>query len=143
MGNDADLREVLLGEQGACLSLPPGGVVVDHTTTSAALARELDTQLQAQGHGFLDAPVSGGNLGALNGALTVMCGGGTDSFAQVEPILKAYAKAVTHLGAAGHGQLANMVNQVCVAGLLQGLAEALAFGPVSYTHLTLPTSDLV
>jgi 3-hydroxyisobutyrate dehydrogenase-like beta-hydroxyacid dehydrogenase len=128
VGNDADLEQVLRGPQGACTTLPPGGIVVDHTTTSADIARRLAAELAPQGHTFIDAPVSGGNLGALNGALTVMCGGDAQAFARVQPVLMAYSRAVTHLGAAGNGQLAKMVNQVCVAGLLQGLAEGLAFG---------------
>ncbi len=128
VGNDADLEQVLRGPQGACTTLPAGGIVVDHTTTSADIARRLAADLAPLGHTFIDAPVSGGNLGALNGALTVMCGGDAQAFARVQPVLMAYSRAVTHLGAAGNGQLAKMVNQVCVAGLLQGLAEGLAFG---------------
>ncbi|TBO30440.1 NAD(P)-dependent oxidoreductase [Aquabacterium lacunae] len=128
VGNDTDLQQVLRGPQGACTTLPQGGIVVDHTTTSADIARRLAAELAPQGHTVIDAPVSGGNLGALNGALTVMCGGDAQAFARVQPVLMAYSRAVTHLGAAGNGQLAKMVNQVCVAGLLQGLAEGLAFG---------------
>ncbi|MBP7131504.1 MAG: NAD(P)-dependent oxidoreductase [Aquabacterium sp.] len=128
VGNDDDLREVCTGPQGAFHSLAPGAVIVDHTTTSAEVARELAQAAREQGLHFIDAPVSGGNLGALNGVLTIMCGGDADAFARIEPVIAAYARAVTHLGDSGAGQLAKMVNQIAVAGLLQGLAEALAFG---------------
>ena len=136
VGNDADLEQVLRGPQGACTTLAAGGIVVDHTTTSADIARRLAAELAPQGHTFIDAPVSGGNLGALNGALTVMCGGDEQAFERVQPVLMAYSRAVTHLGAAGNGQLAKMVNQVCVAGLLQGLAEGLAFGQKAGLDMT-------
>jgi 3-hydroxyisobutyrate dehydrogenase len=128
VGNDDDLREVCTGPQGAFHSLAPGAVIVDHTTTSAEVARELAQAAREQGLHFIDAPVSGGNLGALNGVLTIMCGGDAYAFARIEPVIAAYARAVTHLGDSGAGQLAKMVNQIAVAGLLQGLAEALAFG---------------
>ena len=128
VGNDDDLREVCVGEHGVLGGLRPGAVIVDHTTTSAEVARELAALSAKQGVAFIDAPVSGGNLGALNGVLTVMCGGDPAAFEQVKPVIGAFARAVTHLGASGSGQLAKMVNQVCVGGLLQGLAEALAFG---------------
>ena len=128
VGNDDDLREVCAGEQGVLGSLNPGAVIADHTTTSAEVARELAALAGKQGVAFIDAPVSGGNLGALNGVLTVMCGGDPQAFDQDKPVIAAFARAVTHLGASGSGQLAKMVNQVCVGGLLQGLAEALAFG---------------
>lgn len=128
VGNDDDLREVCAGDAGVFLTLPAGGVIVDHTTTSAQVARDLAQQAHAQGLAFIDAPVSGGNLGAINGVLTVMCGGDVAAFLRIQPVISAYARAVTHLGASGNGQLAKMVNQISVAGLLQGLAEALAFG---------------
>lgn len=128
VGNDDDLREVCTGPQGVLASLQAGAVIVDHTTTSAEVARELAARAVQQGVAFIDAPVSGGNLGALNGVLTVMCGGDAQAFERVKPVIAAYARAVTHLGDSGAGQLAKMVNQVCVGGLLQGLAEALAFG---------------
>jgi 3-hydroxyisobutyrate dehydrogenase-like beta-hydroxyacid dehydrogenase len=131
VGNDDDLREVCIGPDGAggvLASLAAGAVIVDHTTTSAEVARELAARAAEQGVAFIDAPVSGGNLGALNGVLTVMCGGDVQAFERVKPVIAAFARAVTHLGDSGSGQLAKMVNQVCVGGLLQGLAEALVFG---------------
>ncbi|HEX5312036.1 NAD(P)-dependent oxidoreductase [Aquabacterium sp.] len=128
VGNDDDLRQVCVGPDGAFQRMPAGAVLVDHTTTSAQVARELAQQASNQGLHFIDAPVSGGNLGAINGVLTVMCGGESDAFDRIRPVVMAYARAVTLLGEAGAGQLAKMVNQISVAGLLQGLAEALAFG---------------
>ncbi len=128
VGNDDDLREVTTGPQGAFHSMLPGSVLVDHTTTSAEVARELALTAGAAGMCFIDAPVSGGNLGAINGVLTVMCGGDPEAFEYVQPVIAAYARAVTRLGDSGAGQLAKMVNQICVGGVLQGLAEALAFG---------------
>ena len=128
VGNDDDLRSVVLGEQGALAGLARGGVVVDHTTASAAVARELHAVARASGLAFVDAPVSGGQAGAVNGQLTVMCGGDAAPFAAIEPVTMAFAKAVTRVGGSGAGQLAKMVNQTCVAGLVQGLAEAIAFG---------------
>jgi len=128
VGNDDDLRQVCTGPEGVFQGLAAGGIVVDHTTTSAEVARELSACARERGLHFIDAPVSGGNLGALNGVLTVMCGGDAQAFERVRPVVAAYARAVTLLGDSGSGQLAKMVNQVCVGGLLQGLAEALAFG---------------
>ena len=128
VGNDDDLRSVVLGEQGAFKGMKPGAVFVDHTTASAEVAHELNAVALAQGLHFVDAPVSGGNLGAINGALTVMCGGDAAAFGAMKPVAMAFAKAVTLLGASGAGQLAKMVNQVAIAGLVQGLAEAIAFG---------------
>ncbi len=128
VGNDADLRAVTLGADGAFQSMRPGAVFVDHTTASADIARELAAAAQARGLAAIDAPVSGGNLGAVNGLLTVMCGGDAAAFARVQPVAMAYSKAVTLLGAAGAGQLAKMVNQIAIAGLVQGLSEAIAFG---------------
>ena len=128
VGNDADLRAVTFGADGALGGMKRGAVFVDHTTASADIARELDAAARARGLGFIDAPVSGGSLGAVNGTLTVMCGGDAAAFARIQPIAMAYSKAVTLLGESGAGQLAKMVNQICIAGLVQGLAEAIAFG---------------
>ncbi len=128
VGNDDDLRSVVLGENGALAGMKPGAVFVDHTTASAEVARELAGEAAARDLGFVDAPVSGGNLGAVNGVLTVMCGGDAAAFDRVRPVAMAYAKAMTLLGPAGAGQLAKMVNQIAIAGLVQGLAEAIAFG---------------
>jgi 3-hydroxyisobutyrate dehydrogenase len=128
VGNDDDLRSVVLGEHGAFDGMQPGAVFVDHTTASAEVARELDAAAQPLGLQFIDAPVSGGNLGAINGTLTLMCGGDPGAFDAARPVAMAFAKAVTLLGASGAGQLAKMVNQVAIAGLVQALAEAIAFG---------------
>ena len=128
VGNDDDLRAVTLGTNGAFATMKPGAIFVDHTTASAAVARELAASAAGSGLAFVDAPVSGGNLGAVNGALTVMCGGDEAAFAQARPIAMAFAKAMTLLGPSGSGQLAKMVNQIAIAGLVQGLSEAIAFG---------------
>lgn len=128
VGNDDDLRSVVLGEHGALAGMKPGAIFMDHTTASAEVARELGLAARRQGLSFIDAPVSGGNLGALNGTLTVMCGGDAAAFARAQPVAMAFAKAVTLLGEQGAGQLAKMVNQIAIAGLLQGLSEAIAFG---------------
>jgi 3-hydroxyisobutyrate dehydrogenase-like beta-hydroxyacid dehydrogenase len=128
VGNDDDLREVSLGGNGLHAALAPGAVHVDHSTTSAIVARELAEHARGLGAGFVDAPVSGGQAGAQRGALTCMCGGDPADFSRVAPLLAAYAKTARLLGASGAGQLAKMVNQACIAGLLQGLAEGLAFG---------------
>jgi 3-hydroxyisobutyrate dehydrogenase-like beta-hydroxyacid dehydrogenase len=129
VGNDDDLRQVLLAEgTGALAAMAPGAVFVDHTTASAEIAREMHAAARARGLHFIDAPVSGGQAGAVNGALTVMCGGDAEPFERIRPVALAFAKAVTRVGEAGAGQLAKMVNQICIAGLVQGLAEALAFG---------------
>ena len=128
VGNDDDLRSVTIGPDGAFSTMAPGSVFVDHTTASAAVARELAAVAAERGLSFIDAPVSGGNVGAIKGQLTVMCGGDAAAFARVKPVIAAYAKAVTLLGEAGSGQLAKMVNQICIAGLVQGLSEAIAFG---------------
>lgn len=127
VGNDDDVRSVLTGEQGVFAGLEAGAIVVDHTTASAELAREMAKLAGDKGLGFLDAPVSGGQAGAENGALTIMVGGDPASFQRALPILEHYARCVRLLGEAGSGQLAKMVNQICIAGVLQGLAEALAF----------------
>jgi len=128
VGNDDDLRSVTLGADGAFAGMAPGAVFVDHTTASANIARELFAVAKAQGLSFVDAPVSGGQAGAVNGALTVMCGGDQAAFDAAQPVAMAFSKAVTLLGDSGAGQLAKMVNQICIAGLVQGLAEAIAFG---------------
>jgi 3-hydroxyisobutyrate dehydrogenase len=131
VGNDDDLRSVVLGENGALAGMAPGSLFVDHTTASAQVARELHAIAKTQQTGFVDAPVSGGQAGAVNGKLTVMCGGDTEHFAMMEPVAHAFAQAVTLLGESGSGQLCKMVNQICIAGLMQGLSEAIAFGGVA------------
>jgi len=128
VGNDDDLRSVVLGADGALAGMQPGTVFVDHTTASADVARELSKAASLEGKQFIDAPVSGGQAGAQNGVLTVMCGGDAAAFAKVQPVIDAFARAVTLLGESGAGQLAKMVNQICIAGLVQGLSEAIAFG---------------
>ncbi len=128
VGNDDDLRSVALGADGAFAGMKPGAIFVDHTTASAEVARELGAAAEKLGLKFIDAPVSGGNLGAINGALTVMCGGDAAAFETIKPVAMAFSKAVTLLGPNGAGQLAKMVNQIAIAGLVQGLSEAIAFG---------------
>ncbi len=127
VGNDDDVRAVVLGEEGMAKGLTAGALLVDHTTTSAALARELSAALSEQGIQFLDAPVSGGQAGAENGTLTIMAGGEIDAFQRALPVMDCYARCARRLGDAGSGQLAKMVNQICIAGVVQGLAEGLAF----------------
>lgn len=127
VGNDDDLRSVTLGETGAFAGLDAGAVFVDHTTASALVARELAEAVTARGAHFIDAPVSGGQGGAENGVLTVMCGGPHEAFARVEPVIAAYARACRLMGDVGAGQLTKMVNQICIAGLVQGLSEGLSF----------------
>ena len=127
VGNDDDLRSVTTGIDGAFATMAAGSTFVDHTTASANVARELAAAASVLGIGFIDAPVSGGQAGAENGALTVMCGGDPAVFAMVEPVIASFAKAVTLLGPSGAGQLTKMVNQICIAGLVQGLAEAINF----------------
>ena len=128
VGNDDDLRSVVLGEQGGLAGMKPGAIFVDHTTASAAVARELYEAAQAKKIQFVDAPVSGGQAGAVNGLLTVMCGGDPAPFDAMKPVAMAFSRAVTLVGPSGAGQLAKMVNQVCIAGLVQGLSEGIAFG---------------
>lgn len=128
VGNDDDLRSVVLGPNGAFAGMAPGAVLVDHTTASANVARELYAKARELGLQFLDAPVSGGQAGAQNGVLTVMCGGDQAAFDAAWPVAMAFSKAFTRLGDSGAGQLAKMVNQICIAGLVQGLSEAIAFG---------------
>jgi 3-hydroxyisobutyrate dehydrogenase-like beta-hydroxyacid dehydrogenase len=127
VGDDDDLRAVTLGADGAFAGLERGAILVDHTTASAKIARELYAAAKRRSAGFLDAPVSGGQSGAENGTLTVMVGGDEADFRKAEPVIAAYARAVTLIGASGAGQLTKMVNQICIAGLIQGLAEGLNF----------------
>ena len=127
VGNDNDVRSVIYGEDGALAGLAAGAVLVDHTTASADVAREVYAEATKAGKHFIDAPVSGGQAGAENGKLTVMCGGDQAAFDRVKDVLALYAKAVTLMGASGAGQLTKMVNQICIAGLVQALSEGLAF----------------
>lgn len=127
VGNDDDVRAVVLGDDGVLAGMPPAGVLIDHTTASASLARELDAAVSAQGKEFLDAPVSGGQAGAENGVLTIMVGGKESTYGRVKPVLDHYARFSKLLGPAGSGQLAKMVNQICIAGIVEGLAEGLDF----------------
>jgi 3-hydroxyisobutyrate dehydrogenase len=127
VGNDDDLRAVCLGPKGAFAGMAPGALLIDHTTVSAAVTRDLAEQAAAQGFGFIDAPVSGGQAGAENGALSIMCGGDEAQYARAEPVIAAYARICRRLGPSGAGQMAKMVNQICIAGLVQGLAEGLNF----------------
>lgn len=127
VGNDDDVRSVVYGEAGVLAGLKEGGVLVDHTTASAGLARELEAACAKVGVGFLDAPVSGGQLGAENGQLTVMVGGAEETYEKIAPVLECYSKSVRRMGEAGAGQLTKMVNQICIAGVLQGLAEGMHF----------------
>ena len=127
VGNDDDLRSVILGADGALAGMKGGAVLIDNTTASAIVARELDEAAKAKGVGFLDAPVSGGQAGAENGQLTVMVGGEEATFAKAKPVIEAYAKMVGLMGPAGAGQLTKMVNQLCIAGVVQGLAEGIHF----------------
>ena len=128
VGNDADLRSVCLGADGAFAGMQAGSIFVDHTTASADVARELHAAAAALGIAFIDAPVSGGQAGAQNGLLTVMCGGESAAFETVKPVAMAFSRAFTLMGASGAGQLTKMVNQIAIAGLVQGLSEAVAFG---------------
>ena len=128
VGNDNDLRSVILGPDGALAGMASGAVLVDHTTASADVARELHALAAKQGVAFIDAPVSGGQAGAQNGLLTVMCGGEAAVFERVKPVAMAFSRAFTLMGESGAGQLTKMVNQICIAGLVQGLSEAIAFG---------------
>ena len=127
VGNDDDLRQVVLGEDGAFAGMEHDAVFVDHTTASADIARALSTTARDRGLHFIDAPVSGGESGAQNGTLTVMCGGDEDAFARVESVISCYARAVTLMGPVGAGQLTKMVNQLCIAGLIQSLSEGINF----------------
>ena len=128
VGNDDDLRQVTLGADGALAGMAPGAILVDHTTASADVAREVNAAASKLGLGFVDAPVSGGQAGAEGGALTVMCGGDAATYAKAEPVIAAFARACRLMGPAGSGQLTKMVNQICIAGLVQALAEGIHFG---------------
>jgi len=128
VGNDDDLRAVMLGADGALAGTKAGALLVDHTTASANVARELFAAAKAHGVHFVDAPVSGGEAGAINGLLTVMCGGESAAFERAKPVGMAFSKAFTLMGDSGAGQLTKMVNQICIAGLVQGLSEGIAFG---------------
>ena len=128
VGADPDLREVTLGETGAFAGMKKDAVFIDHTTTSASIAKELDAEAKKLRLAFVDAPVSGGQAGAKNGTLTIMCGAEQNIFQQVEPFLKSYAKSIIRIGEVGSGQLCKMMNQICIAGLIQGLSEAVNFG---------------
>ena len=127
VGNDDDLRSVILGEEGVLAGMKAGALLVDHTTASAGVARQLGRLCQTKGIGFLDAPVSGGQAGAENGILTVMVGGQADHFAEAEPVISCYARSVRLMGPVGSGQLTKMVNQICIGGLVQALSEGLHF----------------
>jgi 3-hydroxyisobutyrate dehydrogenase len=127
VGNDNDIRSVTLGADGVLAGMKAGAVLVDHTTASAEIARELDAEAKRLGFGFVDAPVSGGQAGAENGVLTVMCGGDEKAYAAAEPVIAAYARMCKLLGPAGSGQLTKMVNQICIAGLVEGLSEGIHF----------------
>nr|WP_031335214.1 NAD(P)-dependent oxidoreductase [Rhodopseudomonas sp. B29] len=127
VGNDDDLRAVTTGKNGAFSAMKKGAIFVDHTTASAEVARELDVAAKAAGFSFVDAPVSGGQAGAENGVLTVMCGGSAEAYAKAEPVIASYARMCKLLGPAGSGQLTKMVNQICIAGLVEGLSEAIHF----------------
>ena len=131
VGNDNDLRAVTLGPDGAFAGMNKGATFVDHTTASAEIARELDAEAKKRGFKFVDAPVSGGQAGAENGVLTVMCGGDEAAYAGAEPVIAAYARMCKRLGPAGAGQLTKMVNQICIAGLVQGLSEGIYFAKKS------------
>lgn len=128
VGNDDDVRSVVYGENGVLAGMSPCSVLVDHTTTSAVLAREIAEKCAEKGVSFVDAPVTGGESGAQQGTLSVLCGGDELTVNLIRPIVSAYASSITRIGPVGHGQLAKMVNQICIAGCVQGLAEALAFG---------------
>ncbi|RLT97955.1 NAD(P)-dependent oxidoreductase [Ketobacter sp.] len=131
VGNDEDLREVVIGTNGIIHSICPDSILVDHTTASAQIAQEIGSILQAKGAGFLDAPVSGGQQGAENGLLTIMCGGEQTCFDRVQPVMNHYARQTSLMGAWGAGQLTKMVNQICIAGLIQSLAEGVQFAQKS------------
>jgi 3-hydroxyisobutyrate dehydrogenase len=131
VGRDSDLRQVTLGKDGAFEAMAKGAIFVDHTTASATIARELDAAAKARGFGFIDAPVSGGQAGAVNGKLGIMCGGDADVYARVEPVIAVYAKLAKLLGPAGSGQITKMINQICFGAALQGLAEGFSFARAS------------
>jgi 3-hydroxyisobutyrate dehydrogenase len=136
VGNDNDLRAITLGADGAFAGMKKAATFVDHTTASAEIARELDAEATKRGFKFVDAPVSGGQAGAENGVLTVMCGGGEDAYAGAEPVIAAYARMCKRLGPAGSGQLTKMVNQICIAGLVEGLSEGIHFAKKAGLDIT-------
>ena len=127
VGNDQDLRSVTVEKHGVLSSLKPGAILVDHTTASATIARELDAACKHKSVHFIDAPVSGGEQGAINGLLTIMCGGETADYDKAKPVMECYTREIRLMGPAGHGQLTKMVNQICIAGLIQSLAEGIHF----------------
>jgi len=131
VGNDQDVREVTTGPEGALAALTPGALIIDHTTTSQALAVEIAATAADNAVSFLDAPVSGGQIGATNGVLTIMAGGTDEAFAAARPLMSSYAKSLRHMGPVGTGQLTKMVNQICIAGLLQGLSEGIHFAELA------------
>ncbi len=131
VGRDEDLEQVLLGENGVVHTVKNGALVIDHSTVSADISRKIATRLADVNCGFIDAPVSGGQQGAINGQLSIFCGGSAADIAKAHPVLASYAKAQAHLGPVGHGQLAKMVNQICVAGVIQGLAEGMRFAQLT------------
>jgi len=131
VGDDDDLRDVVLGDDGILASISEGAIIVDHTTASAHIASEIHALAAEKNVGFLDAPLSGGQAGADNGQLTIMVGGDANTFARAEPVMQSYAKTITRIGPVGSGQLAKMVNQICIAGVVQGLAEGLSFAKKS------------
>ncbi|MEQ5787314.1 NAD(P)-dependent oxidoreductase [Erythrobacter sp. NFXS35] len=136
VGNDDDLAQVVLGESGVLGGMAAGALLVDHTTTSADMARRLAQECAAKGIGFVDAPVSGGEAGAVNGKLAIMCGGSAQDLARAEPVMNCYAKAIVHVGPAGAGQTAKMANQMCIAGVLAGLSEAVRLAEAAGLDLT-------
>jgi len=131
VGRDEDLHEVLLGDNGVIHSIKSSSLVIDHSTVSANISRTMAAAFSALDCGFIDAPVSGGQQGAINGQLSIFCGGNADDISKAQPVLASYAKAQAHLGPVGHGQLAKMVNQICVAGVIQGLAEGMRFAELA------------
>jgi 3-hydroxyisobutyrate dehydrogenase len=135
VGRDADLEAVTLGPDGAFAAMRPGALFVDHTTVSAEIARRLDGEALARGLLCVDAPVSGGQAGAENGQLSIMCGGSAEAMAAAEPVMQSYAKRIVHVGGPGSGQTTKMVNQICIAGVLQGLSEALRFAQAAELDL--------
>ncbi|MUL18149.1 NAD(P)-dependent oxidoreductase [Aliivibrio fischeri] len=142
VGNDDDVRSVIYGDDGILAGLKPGAILVDNTTTSATLAIELAKACEAQGNQFIDAPVSGGQAGAENGVLTVMCGGNEDAFDTAKPVIQSFAKSITLLGENGQGQRCKMANQICIAGVLKGLSEALILAEKSNLDIDLVVETL-
>jgi len=135
VGNDDDLAQVIMGRQGAFMTLPKGAVFIDHTTVSATIARQISVEGRAKGILCVDAPVTGGQAGAENGTLAIMCGGKTDAVEAARPIIKSYSSRIVHVGGPGDGQTTKMVNQICIAGVLGGLSEAMRFAQTSRLDL--------